>query len=35
MKDLGSVEIRERYMEGTRRNLTGYEFYRAALATVL
>ncbi|HEY6329383.1 MAG TPA: SAM-dependent methyltransferase [Blastocatellia bacterium] len=33
--DLGSVEIRQRYMERTKRNLTGYEFYRAALALVV
>ena len=32
LEDIGSVELRSRYFNGSRRNLRGYEFYRVAVA---
>jgi methyltransferase (TIGR00027 family) len=34
IEDIGSVEYRRRYLSNTESNLSGYEFYRAALAEV-
>lgn len=34
LEDIGSVEYRGQYLEKSEANLTGYEFYRAALAEV-
>jgi len=34
VEDLGAAEYRARYMGAASRRMTGYEFYRAALAEV-
>jgi len=30
--DIGSIELRSRYLKNSRRNMRGYEFYRVAVA---